>query len=195
MRIHKILIEDGELELLPRFLDAERANHYYRRLAGELQWRDEWIKMGARSIKVPRQVAWYGDPDACYRYSGVEHTPLPWTAVLAELRTDVQATCGQAFNSVLANFYRDDRDSMDWHADREPELGRNPYTASLSLGAERLFKLRHNASGRLVDLPLPDGSLLLMHGALQHHWRHCLPKARHPSAPRINLTFRLIQPR
>ncbi len=71
-------------------------------------------------------------------------------------------------------------------------MGRNPVIASLSLGQERLFKIRHNNTGETVDIPLADGSLLLMAGALQHHWRHCVPKSAKVTKPRINLTFRRI---
>jgi alkylated DNA repair dioxygenase AlkB len=81
---------------------------------------------------------------------------------------------------------------MGWHADQEPSLGRNPYIASLSLGAERRFKIRHNKSSESVDILLSSGSLLLMGGALQHHWRHCVPKTQKPVDARINLTFRRI---
>lgn len=83
---------------------------------------------------------------------------------------------------------------MGWHADQEKVLGRNPYIASLSLGQERLFKIRHNKTGETLDLALADGSLLLMGGALQHHWRHCVPKSAKATKPRINLTFRTILP-
>ena len=46
------------------------------------------------------------------------------------------------FNSVLANLYRDGRDSMGWHSDDEPELGAEPVIASLSFGALRRFRFR-----------------------------------------------------
>ena len=32
--------------------------------------------------KVPRLVAWYGDPGASYVYSGVRHEPLAWIPAL-----------------------------------------------------------------------------------------------------------------
>ena len=81
---------------------------------------------------------------------------------------------------------------MGWHADKEKELGRNPFIASLSLGAERIFKLRHTKTGKGLDLTLSHGSLLLMGGCLQHAWRHCVPKMKHIDTPRINLTFRRV---
>ena len=94
---------------------------------------------------------------------------------------------------MLLNLYRDGRDGMGWHADDEPELGRDPVIASVSLGATRRFCLRHRRRRNLrLDLPLPHGSLLCMSGATQHHWVHALPKTAPPVGERINLTFRLV---
>jgi alkylated DNA repair dioxygenase AlkB len=137
-------------------------------------------------------VAWYGDPQASYRYSGIAHTPLPWLPLLAELKIQIELQSKQSFNSVLCNLYRSGQDSMGWHADKEPELGNNPYIASLSFGAARLFKFRHLKTKDTVDVILENGSLLLMGGELQYHWRHSLPKTTKVSEPRINLTFRKI---
>jgi alkylated DNA repair dioxygenase AlkB len=105
----------------------------------------------------------------------------------------VSAAADLRFNSVLCNLYRDGRDSMGMHSDGERELGQNPVIASLSLGAVRRFQLRHRRrKGAGLDLDLPDGSLLIMRGALQHHYRHGVPKQPQINAPRINLTFRKI---
>ena len=93
--------------------------------------------------RVPRLVAWHGDPGTGYTYSGTLHEPQPWTPELRRLRDRVQALTGHPYNSVLLNLYRDGNDGMGWHADDEPELGRNPVIASVSLGATRRFKLRH----------------------------------------------------
>ena len=87
---------------------------------------------------------------------------------------------------------RDGSDSMGFHADDEPELGRNPIVPSLSLGGTRRFVLRHNQSRRKIEYDLSHGSLLLMAGTLQHFWQHCLPKTAEPVGERINLTFRKI---
>jgi alkylated DNA repair dioxygenase AlkB len=108
------------------------------------------------------------------------------------LRDRIEILTQHRFNSVLANLYRDGNDSMGWHVDKEKELGRNPFIASLSLGAQRVFKLRHTKIGKGLDLTLSHGSLLLVGGRLQHAWRHCLPKMKHIETPRINLTFRRL---
>ena len=104
-----------------------------------------------------------------------------------------------AFNSVLANLYRDGRDAMGWHSDDEPELGPKPVIASLSLGATRRFVLKArqpDAEGVIERhvIELPHGSLLLMRGDCQARYRHALPRTAKPVGPRINLTFRRILP-
>ncbi len=81
---------------------------------------------------------------------------------------------------------------MGWHADDEPELGREPTIASLSLGATRTFELEHRADRERVAVPLEHGSLLVMAGETQHRWRHRVPKQRRIQGGRINLTFRTV---
>ena len=119
--------------------------------------------------------------------------PSPWPPVVGELRARVSAQLGVTFNSVLCNLYEDGRNSMGLHADAEPELGPNPVIASLSLGATRRFQLRHRKlRDEKLDLDLQAGSLLIMRGTLQTHYRHGVPKQLRVLEPRINLTFRRI---
>ena len=83
---------------------------------------------------------------------------------------------------------------MGWHSDDEPELGRKPVIASLSLGATRRFRLRSRTRGVApLGLDLEHDSLLVMGGETQEHWQHAVPKTRRPVGLRINLTFRRIR--
>ena len=184
---------EGEARLWPQAFAADEANSLLRELRTGVDWQQEEILIFGQRRLVPRLVAWHGDPGARYVYSGTEHRPQPWTPALEHIRNRASTLTGVAFNAVLLNLYRDGRDGMGWHADDEPELGRNPVIASVSLGAERRFCLRHRRHRDLkVDLPLPHGSLLCMSGATQHHWLHALPKTRRPAGERINLTFRQV---
>ncbi len=187
--------QDGEIYLHKRFFSEVDAEQLFTKLLNSLAWQEEEIIIVGKKVKVPRLMCWYGDPDAVYQYSGVIHQPLPWTDELLEIRQHLEKFCGHAFNSVLANLYRDGQDSMGWHADKEKELGINPCIASLNLGDERMFRIRHNKTKESLDLILQQGDLLLMGGALQHHWRHCVPKTAKKKRPRINLTWRRINPR
>ncbi len=184
---------DGELYLHNNFYGLQEADLLFDRLKTDLAWQEEAVFIYGRWVKVPRLMCWYGDSDAWYRYSGVNHQPRPWIPALQAIREKVERQCQCDFNCVLANLYRDGKDSMGCHADDEKELGQNPVIASLSLGDERLFKLHHKKRKETVDVILGHGDLLVMAGALQHQWMHALPKTKKLKAPRINLTFRKIK--
>ena len=108
------------------------------------------------------------------------------------MRERVEALAVTRFNSVLLNLYRDGQDSMGWHSDDEPELGRNPVIASVSFGAARRFLMQHKKRRLRAELRLEVGDVLVLGGATQHCWRHHVPKTRQPVGARINLTFRWI---
>ena len=186
---------NDELVLLPHWLDAEAAASLEAVLSRTVPWQVHRVRLFGREVESPRLSCWIGDPGAVYRYSGVRHEPQPWPDVLRPVRERLLHETGVAFNSVLANLYRDGRDGMGWHSDDEPELGERPVIASLSLGATRRFVLKHRRDpARKQVLALPHGSLLLMRGDTQKDWRHALPRTARPVGPRINLTFRRILP-
>ncbi len=164
------------------------------RLLAEVPWCAEQIVLWGRRVAQPRLTAWYGDPQRDYRYAGLHLEPLPWTPLLQQIRRVVEEAASTEFNSVLLNLYRNERDSVGLHSDDEPELGKRPVIASLSLGETRSLVLKHRFDPSLerVRLPLESGSLLLMRGDTQHCWKHGIDKQRRACGPRVNLTFRRI---
>ncbi|MBD3646830.1 MAG: alpha-ketoglutarate-dependent dioxygenase AlkB [Pseudomonadales bacterium] len=189
-----IELVDGHLRLWRNWMTPAEASTLFDVLRDELAWEQSTVTIYGKRHRIPRLNAWYGDPGAGYRYSGTLFEPLPWTPSLSEVRARVEETTGHEFNGVLANCYRDGADGVGWHSDDEPELGKNPVIASVSLGSERRFSMKHKRRKDVsrCDLVLPSGSLLLMTGPTQHHWVHQLPKTVRPVAERINLTFRLV---
>ena len=165
-----------------------------RRLVDDTPWRQDEVQVWGKTHLQPRLHAWYGDPGSAYTYSGLTLEPTPWTPLLQQLREQVESISHARFNSVLLNYYRDQRDSMGMHSDDEPELGKNPVIASLSLGEERVLTFKHRRDKSLapVRVPLPDASLLLMKGATQHHWKHGIARQTRVLGPRVNLTFRWV---
>ncbi|MGP5663045.1 alpha-ketoglutarate-dependent dioxygenase AlkB family protein, partial [Psychrobacter celer] len=97
------------------------------------------------------------------------------------------------FNSVLLNWYRSGEDHISWHTDAEPELGKDPMIASINFGESRRFLLRLQDDHKCkIEIPLHHGSVLVMAGALQHHWQHSVPKQKKVKGSRVNMTFRTI---
>jgi len=188
-------LPNADLQLLSHWQQAYVADQWLEQLTQQTPWQQPQVRIYGRHVAVPRLVAWYGDAEASYRYSGLTHQPLPWTPLLAQIRAQVEQAAGQPLNGVLLNYYRDGQDSMGWHSDDEAELGANPLIASLNLGGTRRFDLRRKGHNRIEhSLHLQHGSLLVMRGPTQHHWQHQVAKTRTPCAPRLNLTFRLIKP-
>jgi alkylated DNA repair dioxygenase AlkB len=166
-----------------------------RSLIDATPWRAENVVVWGKVYAQPRLIAWYGDDGQKYTYSGIALSPLPWTPILLDLKRCAEVIASTSFNSVLLNYYRDNRDSMGFHSDDERELGKRPIIASLSLGEERIFTLKHKTDKTVksVRLKLASGSLLLMKGETQHNWKHGIEKERRVCGPRVNLTFRRIQ--
>ena len=143
-----------------------------------IKWQHDRIKMYGKPVPLPRLTAWYGDPGKSYTYSGINSQPNAWNKGLLYLKSRVEEAAGAEFNSVLLNWYRNGEDHLNWHADDEKELGRNPVIASLNFGETRDFAIRRNADGTKIMIPLGHGTLLVMRGEMQHHWQHSVPKRK-----------------
>jgi alkylated DNA repair dioxygenase AlkB len=188
-----ITVIDEQVFLYPKFLKTQAADHYFRVLYEDIDWQQEQLFLYGRQVNVPRLIAWHGDDEVNYRYSGVDHMALPWSQPLSEIREMLSDQLAATFNGVLLNLYRDGQDSMGWHSDDEPELGIEPVIASVSLGQERNFQFRRRDNhAEKVSLILPHGSLLVIQGGSQQIWQHQMPKSSRAMKPRINLTFRNI---
>ena len=136
----------------------------------------------------PRLTASYGDEGVTYRYSGTVNVALPWTPTLLDIKQKIEAVEGQ-YNYCLLNRYRTGQDSMGMHADDEPEMGN--VIESLSLGATRTFRIKHNKTKETRSFQVGNGTLIIMAGTMQQFWKHEIPKTRENVGERINLTFRM----
>ena len=163
----------AEISFWPHWLSGTEADELLQTAIDKTPWRQDSIRIAGKMVPIPRLQAWFGDPGMVYTYSGLTLDPQPWNDTLQHIKQQIEDYSDTHFNSLLANLYRDQQDSVGWHADNEPELGQNPVIASLSLGSERTFQLKHRQHPeRKLDLDLQSGDLLIMKGALQHHWQH-----------------------
>lgn len=171
------------------WIPTDRADAAFADLMATLAWEQRSIVAFGREIPQPRLMAWAGELP--YRYSGLTLEPRAEPPALAVLREAASAFAETPFNHAVVNLYRNGDDHVGWHADDEPELGRDPVIASISLGAMRRFLLSPKRKKRVQrPLRLWHGSMLVMGGSLQHTWRHTLPRDPSCTAPRINITFR-----
>lgn len=183
---------DGEIFYFSKIMEKGLADNFLQRLLQNIDWRQDEIVIYGKKIITKRKVAWYGDIPFEYKYSKTTKTALPWTNELLQLKSIVEQTSSESFNSCLLNLYHTGEEGMSWHSDSETELKKHGAIASLSLGAERKFAFKHRQTQQKIELLLEHGSLLIMKGTTQSHWLHQLPISKKISSPRINLTFRTI---
>lgn len=187
-------LPDSEIFYYPNFLSLEDADHYLRIFKTTIPWQQDDIKVFGKVHPQPRLTALFGNNGKPYSYSNITMQPHEFSKELLEIKKGIEVLSNVEFTTCLLNLYRDGKDSNGWHADNEKELGQNPIIASVTLGQERFFHLKHRKDkGLRHKMLLEHGSLLLMQGATQHHWLHQIPKTTKPVAERINLTFRVIK--
>ncbi|SHI11455.1 alpha-ketoglutarate-dependent dioxygenase AlkB family protein [Ferrimonas marina] len=177
---------------LARYWPSWLAPQAQARLWDQLQalpWQQPQVKLFGQAHPIPRRQCYLARPGCHYRYSGLLLAPQPFPAALEPILTRLNALGQWGFNAALVNHYRDGRDRMGWHRDDEPELGPKPDLAILSLGQERVLRLRWQV-GPSEGVALAPGSLLWLEPGV---WHGLNPSAR-ASQARISLTFRRVIP-
>jgi len=187
-------LPDSEIFYYPNFLSLEEAGRYLKIFKTTVPWQQDDIKVFGKVHPQPRLTALFGNNNKPYSYSNITMQPHEFSKELLEIKKRIEILGDTEFTTCLLNLYRDGKDSNGWHADNEKELGQNPVIASVTLGQERFFHLKHRRDkNQKHKILLEHGSLLLMQGETQHHWLHQIPKTTKAIAERINLTFRVVK--
>ncbi|OJK01563.1 hypothetical protein ASPACDRAFT_8536, partial [Aspergillus aculeatus ATCC 16872] len=151
------------------------------------------------SIFIPARTC--APPTTLKDKTKYNHPPRPIPPCLDVLRQAVEAATadGTHYNFCLVNYYATGDDSISYHSDDERFLGPNPTIASISLGGQRDFMLKHKPvagsdvdAGKPLKFPLNSGDMIVMRGETQANWLHSIPKRKgaQGSQGRINITFR-----
>ena len=183
---------DLKIRIEEDFFNSVDSNKLLKKLISKLPWESMIIKMFGKDTKIPRLQCWIGDEGCEYRYSGKQLNRQIWSQDLIMIRKKIYKELKIDFNSVLANYYRDGKDSMGWHSDDEKELGPDPTIASISFGSERDLVFRNKITKETIAIPQTNGCLILIDGETQKNWQHSIKKTQKVMGPRINLTFRNI---
>lgn len=153
-------------------------------LASGVAWEQTTQVLYDRVVDTPRLVADLTPrpaPDA----------PRETPAIVVEIGDVLSAYLGVTFDSISAALYRDGRDSVAWHRDRNLRERESGFVATVSLGEPRPFLLRPRGGGAPSRrLTLGRGDLLVMSGACQRTWEHAVPKVSYAPGPRLVLMYR-----
>ena len=184
--------ENLEIDIYQDISLDQKKNLWFKSCLNDLNWEKGFIKIFGKTHQIPRLQSWYADNGIEYKYSGKKLKRHNWNETLIEIKGEIEKITSFKFNSVLANLYRDENDSMGLHSDNEKELGINPVIASLSLGESRDLYFKHKNIKKSLNIPQKNGQLIVMHGETQKYWKHEIKKTKKLKKPRINLTFRNI---
>ncbi|WP_165721275.1 MULTISPECIES: alpha-ketoglutarate-dependent dioxygenase AlkB [unclassified Pseudoalteromonas] len=176
-----------------RALSAQKSLDLFYYLQKNLRWQQPDVTVYGKTGPIPRLQCFMSDLNIEYGYSSSKQIVEPWDELLLNMRKRLEAHLNQPLNSLLVNYYRDGNDTMGWHSDDEIELGDKPTIVCVSLGADRVLKLKHKASNKVTDLKLQSGSCLIMNDHSQRDYQHAIPKQTTLGHPRISLTYRFIK--
>lgn len=191
------IYEDENLESCARYIPNVFGDHrkLYKAILSETKPEQGMVNNPFKHVMVsePRLTCVHGDDTTkTYKYSGKTEKVRAMTPVLNFIRDKIQELLKPKlpYDFVLINYYRDGNDYVSLHSDDEKELDEQDIV-SISLGAERTFRMMRNADGKWVfNKKLESGSALHMYGKCQRLYKHTVPKELRVTEGRINLTFR-----
>lgn len=143
-------------------------------LLASMPWQQGRVFRYERYVDEPRLVAWCaGDGSAAH-------------GALGEAQRWITRRYRTPFDGVALSQYRNGRDSVGWHRDRELRWLEDTVIGVLTFGATRPFLVRRLTGQRVaiedddlsgaIDLHPAAGDLLVMGGRCQSDWLHAVPK-------------------
>lgn len=197
-------------------LSPKTANSLLQQLLqDQLQWKAKTkFYLFDKLCETPHKSAFYTRDESVYskhsyRYNGQPvDTSRRYNQEMAEAAEVVQATVRACQpqkpvadwlgDACIANYYADETQSVGFHSDQLTYIGPRPVIAALSLGGERVFRLRAVGDTPNGDMPngdtpdgdmpkeesvtppqtynivLPHNSLLIMHAGCQERYKHSI---------------------
>ncbi|KWU42741.1 2OG-Fe(II) oxygenase [Rhodotorula sp. JG-1b] len=198
---YKLPLADADAYYIPDFVDSLTAQRWHDELLKLEEWYQPTLKIYGKPVTQSRKIAAFAtDPSLDVKYSGTTvRMSYDYPPLLREIQDLVEAKLNVKFNHVMLNLYENGQIYIGNHRDNRE----NRVIASLSLGAPRTFILTHDKPPPLPSAQPPpsvyshrftleNGSLVVMQGTMQQHWKHQIPKEKLVTQSRISLTFRQL---
>jgi hypothetical protein len=161
-----------------------RGGEVHDRLLDGVRWQRGQVFRYERWIDSPRLMAAY---------------PTGAEPAIDEVDAWLRRRYRVAFGAPALALYRNERDSVAFHRDRELRWLDDTVIAVLTFGARRPWLMKPLSGRRndledytagAIDLAPGTGDLLVMGGATQAGWLHAVPKVRGRARTRISVQWR-----
>jgi alkylated DNA repair dioxygenase AlkB len=156
------------------------ADELYRYLEANVSWTQG---------KLWRYERYVGEP----RLGAGGSLKNPHHPILAEAQLALQQRYRAQFDGFGLQYYRDARDSVAMHRDREMRWLDDTVVAILTTGATRPFLIQRRDThddSTARNLAPAAGDLMVFGGRFQADWLHGVPKVRQPVRGRISVQWR-----
>lgn len=146
------------------------------------------VHVHGRPVKLPRWQRAYGRD---YRFSGQTSRAAPVPDALAPYLDWARQALDPRHDSLLLNWY-DARYKHYIGKHRDSDVDRTPGTdiVTLSLGEARVMRMRPYGGQGKVDIPVPDGAIVIIPWATNRAWTHEVPHFARYRGRRISITIR-----
>jgi alkylated DNA repair dioxygenase AlkB len=147
-----------------------------------------------RQGRVWRYERWIDEP----RLGAGASPANPGHPVLADAQRAIASKYRARFDGFGLAYYRNARDSVAMHRDREMRWLDDTVVAIVTLGATRPFLVQRRSTRDVStarDLRPAGGDLMVFGGRFQADWLHGVPKTRHAVRGRISAQWRYTSKR
>ncbi|MEL7160532.1 MAG: alpha-ketoglutarate-dependent dioxygenase AlkB [Bacteroidota bacterium] len=146
------------------------------------------IVMHGKEVRTPRWQQAYGHN---YQYSGSRNNALPITPSLAPFLTWCRQHVDARLNGLLLNWYDGQLGHyIGAHRDSTIGLVKDCPIVTISLGEERIFRMRPHGGSGYQDFSVRHGDALVIPAATNTKWTHEIPKFKRYQGKRISVTVR-----
>ncbi|NRB48744.1 MAG: alpha-ketoglutarate-dependent dioxygenase AlkB [Saprospiraceae bacterium] len=146
------------------------------------------IRMHGKWVKTPRWQQAYGKN---YRYTGSKNNAIAITAELQPFLDWSQRHIDPRLNGLLLNWYDGAQSHyIGAHRDDTRDLHPDSPTVTISVGQERIFRMRPWKQKGYKDLTVRHGDVVVVPWDTNMRWTHEVPHFKKYGGKRISITLR-----
>lgn len=146
------------------------------------------LKIHGRLVQTPR---WEQAYNKFYGYSGIRHGALPTPNLLRPYWNWVRQTLDDRLNGILVSWYDGQQGHyIGKHRDSTQNMVKGAPIVTISLGQERVFRLRPWKGKGYQDFPLHHGTVMVLPYATNQAWTHEVPPFKAYRGKRMAIAFR-----